>query len=96
MHQRYILPAAVLSALLVPLSRRGAALFVLLTAAATLNQGLDLARSVLEQALVVDPLAVAHPPTWRSAIRIAATAIAAANVAGFVWVSLILRRETAR
>ena len=69
MHQRYLLPAATLAALVAPLSSRGMGLFVLLTAAATLNQGLDLGRAVLEQALVVDPAAVADPPAWRSAIR---------------------------
>ena len=70
MHQRYLLPAATLAALVAPLSSRGAALFfVLLAGTATLNQALDLGRAVLEQALVVDPLAVADPPAWRSAIR---------------------------
>jgi len=96
MHQRYLLPAAVLAALLVPLSAAGRALFVLLAVTATLNQGLDLGRAVLEQALVVDSLAVADPPGWRSAIRVAATLVAIANVGGFVWATAILRRETAR
>jgi hypothetical protein len=95
MHQRYVLPAAVLAALLAPLSARGAALFVVLTAAATLNQGLDLGRAVLEQALVVDPAAVANPPSWRAAIRIAATVVAAANVAAFAWMTSILAHEAA-
>ena len=74
MHQRYLLPAATLAALVAPLSSRGAAFFFLLAGTATLNQALDLGRAVLEQALVVDPAAVADPPAWRSAIRIAATA----------------------
>ena len=94
MHQRYLLPAAVLAALLAH-SARGFALFVLLTATATLNQGLDLGRAVLEQALVVDPMAVTDPPAWRAAIRIAATAVAVVNVAGFVWATAILPRATA-
>ena len=80
MHQRYLLPAATLAALVAPLSSRGAALFFLLAGTATLNQALDLGRAVLEQALVVDPAAVADPPAWRSAIRIAATAVAVVNV----------------
>lgn len=95
MHQRYLLPAATLAALLVPFSARGRILFVVLTVTATLNQGLDLGRAVLEQALVVDPMAVGHPPEWRGAIRLAATAVALANVAGFIWVTAILGRETA-
>jgi hypothetical protein len=96
MHQRYLLPAAVLAVLLVPLSAAGRALFVILAVTATLNQGLDLGRAVLEQALVVDPMAVIDPPRWRSAIRIAATLVAIANVAAFSWATAILRRETAR
>lgn len=95
MHQRYILPAAVLAALLAPLSRRGAILCAFLVAAATLNQGLDLARAVLEQSLVADPLAVADPPRWRAAIRIAATAVAAANVFAFAWMTVMAPREAA-
>lgn len=95
MHQRYLLPAATLAALLAPLSRRGRILVIGLAAAATLNQGLDLGRAVLEQALTVDPLAVGDPPAWRSAIRIAASAVAAANVALFAWMTAVLARETA-
>jgi len=94
MHQRYLLPAAVLAALVATLSTRGAALFFVLAATAALNQGLDLGRAVLEQALLVDPLAVGDPPAWRSAIRIAATAVAVANVISFAWVTAILSRET--
>jgi hypothetical protein len=95
MHQRYLLPAAVLATVLAPLSPRGRILCVGLAAAATLNQGLDLGRAVLEPALTVDPLAVADPPAWRSAIRIAASAVAAANVFLFAWVTAVLARETA-
>jgi hypothetical protein len=40
-------------------------------------------------------MAVADPPQWRSAIRIAATVVAIANVSLFVWVTAILARETA-
>jgi hypothetical protein len=94
MHQRYILPAAVLAALLAPLSRRGAALCVALAATATLNQGLDLGRAVLEQSLLVDPQAVADPPRVRAAIRIAATAVAVVHVGLFAWTTAILARET--
>jgi hypothetical protein len=95
MHQRYILPAAVLAVLLVPLSRRGVVLFAILAATATLNQGLDLGRAVLEQALVVDPAALADPPRWRAVIRIAATAVALVNVGAFAWMTAVLPREAA-
>ena len=94
MHQRYLLPAATLAALVAPLSSRGAALFFLLAVTASLNQALDLGRAVLEQALLVDPAAMADPPAWRSAIRIAATAVALVNVGGFVWASAVLPKET--
>jgi glycosyl transferase family 87 len=95
MHQRYLLPAATLAALVAPFSSRGAALFFLVAGTATLNQALDLGRAVLEQALVVDPAAVADPPAWRSAIRIAATAVAVVNVGLFAWVTAVLPKETA-
>jgi hypothetical protein len=95
MHQRYVLPAAVLAALVAPLSRRGAILCAALAVSATLNQGLDLGRAVLEQALIVDPVAVADPPRWRAAIRLAATAVAIGNVAAFAWMTAILSAETA-
>ena len=74
MHQRYLLPAADAGrAGGAALVARGACCSSCLAVTATLNQGLDLGRAVLEQALVVDPAAVADPPAWRSAIRIAAT-----------------------
>ena len=34
-------------------------------------------------------------PAWRSAIRLAATLVAAANVGLFAWVTAVLTRETA-
>jgi hypothetical protein len=45
-HQRYILPAVAVMALLAPLSRRGLLLFVGVTVTATLNPGLDLVRAL--------------------------------------------------
>jgi Gpi18-like mannosyltransferase len=95
MHQRYILPAAVLLALVAPLSRRTRVLFVVLTVTATLNQGLDLGRAVLEQAIVADPSRVADPPAIRMAIRNAATLVALAHLALFVWWTAVYRRELA-
>ena len=95
MHQRYILPAAVLLALVAPLSRRTRLLFVVLTVTATLNQGLDLGRAVLEHAIVVDPSRVADPPAIRVAIRNAATVVALVHVALFAWWTAVYRRELA-
>ena len=95
MHQRYALPAAVLLALVAPLSPRARWLFVGLTLAATLNQGLDLARAVLDQTVVADPSAVADPPALRMAIRNAATAVAVFNLALLGWWTAIYRRELA-
>jgi hypothetical protein len=95
MHQRYVLPAAVLLALVAPLSPRARWLFLGLTVAATLNQGLDLGRAILEQAIVGDPLAVADPPALRMAIRNAATAVAVLNLALLAWWTAVYRRELA-
>ena len=95
MHQRYILPAAVLLALVAPLSRRTRLLFVVLTVTATLNQGLDLGRAVLEQTVVVDPSRMADPPAIRVAIRNAATVVALVHVALFAWWTAVYRRELA-
>jgi hypothetical protein len=70
------------------------AFFLVVTATATLNQALDLGRAVLEQALIVDPGAVADPPAWRGAIRIAASVVAVVNVGLFAWVTSVLAKET--
>jgi hypothetical protein len=93
MHQRYVLPAAVLLALAAPLSVRVRLLFVVLTLTATLNQGLDLARAVLDQAVVADRSRVPDPPAIRMAIRNAATVVAVAHVALLAWWTAIYRRE---
>ena len=93
MHQRYVLPAAILAALLAPLSKRGAVLCALLAITGTLNQALDLGRAVLEQSLIADPLSVGEGPGWRAAIRLAATGVAVVHVLAFAWMSAILPRE---
>jgi hypothetical protein len=95
MHQRYILPAAVLLALAAPLSARSRVLFVVLAVTATLNQGLDLARAVLDHAVQVDPMRIADPPAIRMAIRNAATAIALVHVGVLAWWTAVYRRELA-
>jgi hypothetical protein len=95
MHQRYVLPAAVLLGLVAPVSRRARWLFVVLTVTATLNQGLDLGRAVLDHAVVVERSAIPDPPALRMAIRNAATAIALAHVAVLAWWTAVYRRELA-
>jgi hypothetical protein len=95
MHQRYILPAAVLLALIAPLSPRTRLLFLVLTVTATLNQGLDLGRAVLDHAVAVDPARVADPPAMREAIRHAATIVAAAHLLLLAWWTAVYRREMA-
>jgi hypothetical protein len=95
MHQRYILPAAVLAALVAPLSARLRVLFLVLTLTATLNQGLDLGRAVLDHAVTVDPARVADPPGIREALRAAATVVAVAHLALLAWWTAVYRREMA-
>ena len=95
MHQRYILPAAVLLALVAPLSPRSRALFVVLAVTATLNQGLDLGRAVLDHAVQVDPSRFADPPSIRMAIRNVATGVALVHVAVLAWWTAVYRRELA-
>jgi len=95
MHQRYILPAAVLLALVAPLSPRARLLFAVLAVTATLNQGLDLARAVLDHAVQVDPSRVADPPAIRMAIRNAATGVALVHVGVLAWWTAVFRRELA-
>jgi hypothetical protein len=95
MHQRYILPAAVLLTLIAPLSPRTRLLFVVITVTATLNQGLDLGRAVLDHAVALDPARVSDPPAIREAIRHAATVVAAAHLALLAWWTAVYRREMA-
>ena len=95
MHQRYVLPAAVLVGLVAPLSPRARAVFIVLTLTATLNQGLDLGRAALDHAVAVDPFAVADPPAVRVALRKAATAVALANLGLLGWWTAVYRRDLA-
>ena len=95
MHQRYVLPAAVLLALVAPLSRGARVLFAVLAVTATLNQGLDLARAVLDHAVQVDPSRIADPPALRMAIRNLATAVALVHVGLLGWWTAVYRRELA-
>jgi hypothetical protein len=95
MHQRYIVPAAALATLLAGWSRRAATLFVGLAAAATLNQGLDLWRAVVEHAVATAPGTIASPPAVRALIRGLASAVALLNVGLFAWALATVRREMA-
>ena len=95
MHQRYILPAAVLVTLIAPLSARTRLIFVVLTVTAALNQGLDLGRAVLDHAVLLDPTRVADPPAVREAIRTAATVVAVIHVGLLGWWTAVYRREMA-
>jgi hypothetical protein len=95
MHQRYLVPAAVLATLLAGWSRRAALLFAGLAVSATLNQGLDLWRAVLDHAVATDPGAVLNPPAVRGFLRAVASAVALGNVGLFAWALATLRREIA-
>jgi hypothetical protein len=91
-HQRYLAPAAALLALGAVHSRRGLLLLAGLTLTATLNQGLDLTRAVLDHAALTRPGELS-PPVYRGVIRSAASLVALGNVALFVWALAVYRRE---
>jgi hypothetical protein len=93
MHQRYVLPAAVLAALVAWRSPQLRAFAIVLAATATLNQGLDLARAVLDHRIAVDPASVANPAAARNAIRLPATLIAIVNVGLLAWATFVLPRQ---
>jgi hypothetical protein len=93
-HQRYLLPAAVLATLAAARSHRAWLLAAGLTIGATLNQALDLTRAVLDHA-ALDPMSTLVPSTYRGPIRAAATAVALLNVAFFVWALAVYPREMA-
>jgi hypothetical protein len=94
MHQRYVLPAAVLAALVAWRSPKVAAFAIALAVVATLNQGLDLARSVLDHRITVDPASIPSPAAARNAIRLPATMVAVFNVLLLAWATVTLPRET--
>jgi glycosyl transferase family 87 len=94
-HQRYLVPAAALLSLDAVKSRRTLVLFAGLTLSATLNQGLDLTRAVLDHAALTAAAGGIAPPVYRGAIRAAATLVAAGNVALFAWALTVYRREMA-
>jgi len=94
-HQRYLVPAAGLLALTAGLSARGLALWAGVSLTAALNQALDLARAVLDHAVSVDPVTAASVsvPGYRGPIRLAASVVAVANIALFLWATRTYWRE---
>lgn len=92
-HQRYIVPAVGLLALLAPLSRRGLALFVGVTVTATLNQALDLVRALPAASAVAGTLTTADLPLATRTARDLGAAIALGNVALFAWALAAFWRE---
>src|SRR5262249_3191639 len=95
-HQRYLVPAAALVGLTAALSAsaRDLAIWAGVNLTAALNQALDLTRAVLDTA-VRDPAPAAaiSVPGYRGPIRVAASVVAVANVALFVWATAVYGRE---
>lgn len=86
-HQRYLVPASALMAMTAAVSVRRLALWAGVSLTAALNQALDLARAVLDHAVATDPVAAAtlSVPGYRGTIRLAACAVAVANIVLFLW-----------
>jgi hypothetical protein len=93
-HQRYLVPAAVLATLVAFRSRRAWLLAAGLTVGATVNQGLDLARAVLDHA-ALQPGSTLFPPAYRGPIRAAASVVALFHLALFAWTMAVYPREMA-
>jgi hypothetical protein len=95
MHQRYLVPAAVVAALLAGASPPATLLVAGLAAGAAANQGLDLWRAAVDHAAGLDPAAAAGAPAVRGLIRTLASLVAAGHVALFAWALRMVHRETA-
>lgn len=93
-HQRYLVPAVALVGLAAARARWALALFVALGVTATLNQGLDLARAVLDHSVTTGASSLA-PPVYRGPIRLAASVVSVLNVAAFAWATVTFKREMA-
>jgi hypothetical protein len=65
-----------------------------LTVGATVNQGLDLARAVLDHA-ALQPGSTLFPPSYRGPIRAAASVVALFHLALFAWTMAVYPREMA-
>jgi hypothetical protein len=92
-HQRYILPAVGLLALLAASSRRGVVLFSVLTVTATLNQALDLVRALPLESAVAGTLTAAQLPLALRTSRDLGAGIAFVNVLLFAWALVSFWRE---
>jgi len=92
-HQRYIVPAVGLLALLAPLSRRGLVLFGVLSATATLNQALDLMRALPLESPVAGALTSSQLPLALRTARDLGAAVALVNVLLFAWALVAFWRE---
>jgi 4-amino-4-deoxy-L-arabinose transferase-like glycosyltransferase len=92
-HQRYVVPAVGMLALLAPTSRRGFVLFGLLTVTATLNQALDLARALPGADAIAGSLTALDLPIALRTARDLGAAIALVNVVLFAWALLAFWRE---
>jgi len=93
-HQRYIVPAVAVLALVAPLSRRGLWLFAGVSATATLNQVLDLLRALPAQPLPGALGAADFSLATRTARDLGAV-VAVANVLLFLGAGWAFARETA-
>jgi len=92
-HQRYIVPAVGLLALLAPLSHRGLVLFGVLTATATLNQALDLVRALPLESAVAGALTAPQMPLALRTARDLGAGIALVNFLLFAWALVAFWRE---
>jgi hypothetical protein len=94
-HQRYVVPAVGLLALLAPLSRRGFVLFAGLTVTATLNQGLDLVRALPVEQVVAGSWVASDLPLALRTARDLGALVAFLNVLLFAWALRAGWREAA-
>jgi hypothetical protein len=92
-HQRYVVPAVGMLALMAPTSRRGFVLFGVLTVTATLNQGLDLARALPGADAIAGSLTSLDLPIAMRTARDLGAAVALVNVVLFAWALTAFWRE---
>jgi hypothetical protein len=92
-HQRYVVPAALLATLLVPFSRRGVWLFAGLTLTATLNQGIDLARALPWREVVPGALTTADLGLATRTARDLGALVGLLNLALFAFACWAFARE---
>jgi hypothetical protein len=93
-HGRYLVAAVPVLALAAGRSRMAWALFLGLGLTASLGQGVELGRSMLEHSYRLDPSAWPDIRGARALVRGAAICTAVTNVALFAWATLAFRRAT--